>query len=173
MKKLHKQFFFYLKSLIMKMEMITLKIFIGADHRGQALAHEIYEELKKENKEVYYSRVLETKDDDYPDFAFDVAHHVIEDKDNLGILLCGNGIGIGIAANKVKGIRCARVTNEDDAYKAKIHNGANMISFGGISLKEAMIIVHTFLDTPFASEERHLKRIKKIINYENGEYNEL
>ena len=65
------------------------------------------------------------------------------------------------------------VLNEDDAYKARNHNGANVIAFGGLSFEEAMKIVHKFIATPAANEERHLKRIQKIINYENGEYNEL
>uniref|UniRef100_UPI003FF11B21 RpiB/LacA/LacB family sugar-phosphate isomerase n=1 Tax=Candidatus Ventrenecus sp. TaxID=3085654 RepID=UPI003FF11B21 len=150
-----------------------MKIFIGADHRGYVMAHQIYEELKKENYEIFYSKVANTESDDYPDFAFDVSKHVMESPENLGILLCGNGIGISIAANKVKGIRCARVLNEDDAYKARNHNGANVIAFGGLSFEEAMKIVHKFIMTPAANEERHLKRIQKIINYENGEYNDL
>ncbi|MBD9075291.1 RpiB/LacA/LacB family sugar-phosphate isomerase [bacterium] len=173
MKKLPKRFFFRLKSFIIMMEMKIMKIFIGADHRGYAMAQQIYEELKKENYEIFYTKVATTESDDYPDFAFDVSKHVMESPENLGILLCGNGIGISIAANKVKGIRCARVINEDDAYKARNHNGANVIAFGGLSLEEAMKIVHKFIMTPAANEERHLKRIQKIINYENGEYNEL
>ena len=78
---------------------------------------------------------------------------------NLGILICGNGIGISIAANKVKGIRCARVTNVDDVFKAKTHNGANIIAFGANnSIEDAMEMVNVFVATKFPSEERHLKR---------------
>ena len=87
--------------------------------------------------------------------------------------LAGNGIGISIAANKVKGIRCARVVSEEDAHHAKNHNGANVIAFGGISKEEALNIIKTFLNTKSATEERHIRRIKKIIDYENGAYNGL
>ena len=94
--------------------------------------------------------------------------------DHRGILICGNGIGISIAANKVKGIRCARVFNEDDAFKCKNHNGANIIAIGAEeNIDKVMNIINVFISTKPASEERHLKRINKIIKYEQGEYNEL
>ncbi len=150
-----------------------MKIFIGADHRGYELAKKIYSELSKENYEVEFSQVATSAEDDYPDFAFDVCQNVIKDSQSIGILLCGNGIGISIAANKVKGIRCARVNNEEDAHDAKNHNGANIIAFGGIKLEDAMKIIKTFLKTELPTEQRHIRRIKKIINYENGAYNEL
>ena len=150
-----------------------MKIFIGADHRGANLAHQIYEQLKQENKDIEYNSIPTTPTDDYPDFAFDVCQNVQKSPENLGILLCGNGIGVSIAANKVKGIRCARVINEEDAHHAKNHNGANVIALGSLPIDKAMTIVHTFIDTPYPTEERHLNRIKKIIKYEQGEYNEL
>jgi len=144
-----------------------MKIYIGSDHRGIDLRDEIYNYLLQQNLDIQLSTIKNNETDDYPDFAFDVANHVINSEDSLGIVICGNGIGISIAANKVKGIRCARVTEEEDAYKAKNHNGANMIAFGGIELEKAKKIVDTFINTPIASEERHLKRIQKISNYEN------
>ena len=150
-----------------------MKIFIGADHRGANLAHQIYEQLKQENKDIEYTSIPTTPTDDYPDFAFDVCQNVQKSPENLGILLCGNGIGVSIAANKVKVIRCARVINEEDAHHAKNHNGANVIALGSLPINKAMAIVHTFIDTPYPTEERHLNRIKKIIKYEQGEYNEL
>ena len=92
----------------------------------------------------------------------------------MGILICGNGIGISIAANKVKGIRCARVVDVDDVFKAKTHNGANIIAFGANNdIDKVMEMVNVFIATKYPTEERHLKRIEKIIKYENGEYNEL
>lgn len=150
-----------------------MQIFIGADHRGVELENSIYEHLKKEGFDVYKSKLINSNDDDYPDFAFDVCKNVLKDKENLGILICGNGIGISIAANKVKNIRCARITSEEDAHHAKNHNGANVIAFGGIPSQEAIKIVDTFIETPVVTEERHLRRIQKIIDYENGAYNGL
>ena len=149
-----------------------MKIIIGSDHRGVELRKEIRKELENDGFEVIETKIPNTESDDYPDFAFDVAKQVTGD--NRGILICGNGIGISIAANKVKGIRCARVVNSDDCFKAKTHNGANIIAFGADhSINEAMDMVNTFISTKTASDERHLRRVNKIISYENGEYNEL
>lgn len=150
-----------------------MKIYIGADHRGIELEKELIQYLQSQKIEVIQSSILNNEEDDYTDFAFDVAKKVQQDSTSLGILICGNGIGISIAANKVKGIRCARVLNEEDAYHAKNHNGANIISFGGITIEDAKKIVNIFLSTNQANEQRHLRRIQKIIDYENGVYHEL
>ncbi len=143
-----------------------MKIFIGADHRGVELKNQIAEYLKSEGLEVELSSLPNHELDDYPDFAFDVAEKVLKEQNALGIIICGTGIGVSIAANKVKGIRCARVTNSDDAFKAKNHNGVNMIAFGELPLEEAKNIVDIFITTKPASDERHLRRIEKITNYE-------
>jgi len=144
-----------------------MKIYIGADHQGADLAKELGMELKKEGYHVEYSKIENNPTDDYPDFAFDVCEQVVKDKENVGILLCGNGIGISIAANKVKQIRCARVYTEEDAHHAKNHNGANVIAFGGITKEASLKIIKVFLETPYPEEERHLRRIEKIIKYES------
>lgn len=150
-----------------------MKLFIGADHRGKELENYLFQSLKEAGIDIEMSSIKNNEEDDYPDFAFDVCQNVLKDLANLGILICGNGIGISIAANKVKGIRCARVVNEEDAHHAKNHNGANVIAFGGISKEEALNIIKTFLNTKSATEERHIRRINKIIDYENGAYNGL
>lgn len=150
-----------------------MKLFIGADHRGKELENYLFQSLKEAGIDVEMSSIKNNEEDDYPDFAFDVCKNVLKEEGNLGILICGNGIGISIAANKVKGIRCARVVNEEDAHHAKNHNGANVIAFGGISKEEALNIIKTFLNTKSATEERHIRRINKIIDYENGAYNGL
>lgn len=149
-----------------------MRIIIGCDHRGVELKKQIIANLKNDGFEVVESSVKNNENDDYPDFAFDVANKV--KNDDLGILICGNGIGISIAANKVKGIRCARVVDVDDVFKAKTHNGANIIAFGANNdIDKVMEMVNVFIATKYPTEERHLKRIEKIIKYENGEYNEL
>ena len=151
-----------------------MKIIIGSDHRGVNLRKKIIKNLEEDGFEVVETTVPNSDTDDYPDFAFDVGKKVLEG-DNLGILICGNGIGISIAANKVKGIRCARVVNSDDVFKAKTHNGANIIAFGadGHEIDEVMEMVNLFISTKPVSEKRHKNRVEKIIKYENGEYNEL
>lgn len=145
-----------------------MKIFIGADHNGIILMKQLKEYLESMNFKVELTTIQNNDTDDYPDFAFEIAQKVAQEQENLGILICGNGIGISIAANKVRNIRCARVTNDEDAKKAKNHNGANIIAFGGISFEEAKIIVDVFLQTPFPKEKRHIRRIQKIMDYELG-----
>lgn len=151
-----------------------MKIFIGSDHRGVELKNQIIAKLKEAYMEVEDTKLQNNESDDYPDFAFEVGENVINNNDSIGILICGNGIGISIAANKVKGIRCARVLNEDDAYKSRSHNGANIIALSAeIDINENLKIIKTFINTEQAKEERHIKRIEKIIKYEQGKYNEL
>lgn len=150
-----------------------MKIFIASDHRGTELRDKIINYINEEGLEIENSKIENNELDDYPDFAFDVAKQVLKNENSIGILICGNGIGISIAANKVKGIRCARVFNSDDAFAAKNHNGANIIAFGGIDFALAKEIVDMFIATKPASDERHLRRLEKIMNYENGTYNEL
>ena len=145
-----------------------MKLFIGSDHRGAVLKQEIIKNLTEDGFLIQDTKLQNSESDDYPDFAFEVGENVINNEEALGILICGNGIGISIAANKVKGIRCARVLNEDDAFKSKNHNGANIIALAGdMSIHKAMEIVNVFISTKPASEERHLNRINKIIKYEN------
>lgn len=149
-----------------------MKIIIGADHRGAELRDVLIDYLTNEGLDIEVSKITNHDLDDYPDFAFDVCEKVVTTENALGILICGNGIGISIAANKVKGIRCARVMNSDDAFKAKNHNGANVIAFGGLSDEAAKEIVDMFISTKTASEDRHLKRINKITFYEKGKESE-
>lgn len=147
-----------------------MKIFIGSDHRGVLLKEKIKNSLEEDGFLVIDTITPNSDSDDYPDFAFEVGENVSNNKGDLGILICGNGIGISIAANKVKGIRCARVLSEDDAFKAKNHNGANCIAIAAeLDIDAAMKIINVFISTKSADEERHLKRIQKIINYEAGE----
>ena len=103
-----------------------MSIYIASDHRGISLKNYLIAKLEKNNN-VIKSDLVNYDTDDYPDFAFDVCNHMSKEEDTA-ILICGNGIGISIAANKVKGIRCARVVSTDDSYAAKTHNHANAIS---------------------------------------------
>ena len=151
-----------------------MKIFIATDHRGVEIEEQIVNYLKEIGMEVIKSKLDHYPTDDYPDFAFDVAHNVLKNPDSLGILICGTGIGMSIAANKVKGIRAARCTDVNDAFYSKFHNAANILCLGmELSLQKMTEIIDTFIHTKNPNEEKHLKRIDKIINYENGEYNEL
>ena len=149
-----------------------MSIYIASDHRGVMLKDYLVTELSKEEN-VIKSRIHNTDDDDYPDFAFDVCTHMSKEND-LGVLICGNGIGISIAANKVKGIRCGRVVSLSDAKAAKEHNHANVISIPAtLEYQEALEIVKQFIEAKPSTDDRHQRRVNKIIAYENGEYNEL
>lgn len=150
-----------------------MKIFIASDHKGIKERDELYNYLKGNELDVEKSKIINNDTDDYPDFAFDVCKNVLESS-GLGILVCGTGIGMSIAANKVKGIRCARCLSVDDASLSKNHNGANVIALDAkTDINVLKQMVDAFITTKSATEERHLRRINKVIKIENGEYNEL
>ena len=151
-----------------------MKLFIAADHLGIEVKKELIIYLESNEIKVEEIGIPNTELDDYTDFAFKLGELVRENEDSLGILICGNGVGMSIAANKVKGIRCVRAVNSDDAFKGKNHNGANVLAIGAnLDIENIKEIVDTFISTKPASVERYLNRINKIIKYENGEYNEL
>ena len=151
-----------------------MTIFIAGDYRAVEVKKELFEYLKNKNLDVKEIGIPNREVDDYTDFAFKLGNLVSEDKDSLGILICGNGIGMSIAANKVKGIRCVRAVNKEDAHDGRSHNDANVLAIGAnLDFKIIMDIVDTFIDTPSPTLERRIKRVNDIIKYELGEYNEL
>lgn len=151
-----------------------MKIAIATDHAGREIKLKVIEYLLQNHIEVIDLSKINTPTDDYPDFAFAVAKQVANKEVQFGILICTTGIGISIAANKVKGIRCANVHDVQEARMTRIDNNANILAFSShIDFEEIKEIIKTFLNTEFSNEERHIRRIDKIINYENGEYNEL
>jgi ribose 5-phosphate isomerase B len=104
---------------------------------------------------------------DYPDYAFELSTNVVEKNVDFGVAICGSGIGISIACNKVKGIRCAKVSNRDEARYTREDNDANIIAFGEkIDKEEALECVKIFIKTPFSNLEKHVRRINKIKKYE-------
>lgn len=152
-----------------------MKIFIGADCKGVEMKQRIMKSLQEDGFEVIDTITPNNlEEDDYPDFAFEVGANVAKNENALGILICSSGIGMSIAANKVKGIRCARIVNEEDAMKAKNHNGANIIAVSSKNDFDNLLnMINIFISTKPVDIERRIRRIEKIIKYENGEYNEL
>ncbi len=151
-----------------------MKIFIGADYRGVEIKNKIINSLKEDGFEVIDTRTPNRAEDDFTDFAFEVGENVVKNENAIGILICSSGIGMSIAANKVKGIRCARIVNDEDAMKAKNHNGANIIALSSDNdISSLLNMINIFISTKNVDIERRLKRVEKIIKYENGEYNEL
>lgn len=150
-----------------------MKLYIGTDHRGVETEKILMQKLINAGYEVGQTSLPHSDTDDYVDFALDICKKVLNDKGSLGILICGTGIGMSIAANKVKGIRAAHCNNVEHAFLARQHNGANVICIANTNADDMYEIIEKFITTEYATEERHLKRINKIIKYENGEYNEL
>ena len=139
------------------------KIFISSDHAGFKLKEIIKDYLK--NKKVKFVD-LGPKDDnrvDYPDYAHKVARRVKLSKNNVGILVCGSGTGMNIAANKHKNIRAAQCFNLKSTKLSRLHNDANIITLGSrlITKKNALKFISVFLNTKFDGG-RHLRRVKKI-----------
>lgn len=141
-----------------------MKIVIGCDHGGFDYKDRVVKYVKELGHEVIDVGTFDgTTSVDYPDYAEKAAMKVVNKEADRGILICGTGIGISIAANKVNGIRCAVVHDNFTARLTRMHNDANMIAFGArvIGIEVALDIVKTFLETEFEGG-RHLNRIKKI-----------
>jgi len=149
-------------------------IYIGSDHRGIEIKNNLIKFLE-EKKYLVEDVYPQNKDKiDYPKVAFKLGEKVRENKEHLGILICNTGIGMSIACNKVKEIRCAKVSNSEEAKLSREHNNANVIALSiDKTLEELEKIVEIFINTEFSHEERHQKRIDQIINYEIGAYDEL
>ena len=140
-----------------------MRIAIGCDHRGRALKKAIKGLLAELGHECTDMGVHRAKSVDYPDIAAKVASQVVKGKADRGILICGTGIGMCIAANKVHGIRAANCNGGFSARRSREHNDANVLCLGAEILGEglALDIVKTFLSTKFAGE-RHQRRLDKI-----------
>lgn len=142
-----------------------MKIYLGADHRG----FELKEFLKKELERIGFK----VKDlgnlkydplDDFPDFAFPVAKKVVKEKGSLGILLCGSGIGVSIAANRIKGARACLGFDKDQVEKGREHDHCNILCLPAdyIDKKSALELAKIFLSAKPRNEEKYLRRIKKL-----------
>ena len=143
-----------------------MKIVIATDHNGVNEKEAIINNLK-DTYEVIDMSQNNTPTDDYPPYAFEVAEYVSKNDNTLGILLCGTGIGMSIAANKVKGIRCAHVSNIDESKLARLHNNANVVAMSYKNdINLILECINNFITTDFANEERHIRRINMITEYE-------
>ena len=139
-------------------------IALGSDHGGFELKQEIIQYLQENNIPFKDFGCDSPASCDYPEFAKKVAKAVVNKECEQGILICGTGIGISIAANKVKGIRCALCHDCFSAQATREHNNANILAMGGrvVGPGLAVKIVDTFLHTEFSNEERHQRRIDQI-----------
>lgn len=147
-----------------------MKIGIASDHRGYILKEKLKDYLSGQYEIIDFGTDSDTSVD-YPDYAFSLGESVRDGHVNFGLAICGSGIGISLACNKVKGVRAAKVNNSDEARVTREDNDANILCLSEkIDIVTAKQIVDTFLQTPFSNIERHKRRIQKIKDYEDGNY---
>ena len=145
-----------------------MKISVGCDHGALTLKNKVVEHLKKNGHEVMDFGTHTAASCDYPEFAAAAAKAVASGECEKGIVLCTTGIGVSIAANKVDGIRCALLHETWSAKMTRLHNDTNMMAMGAGVVGEnlALEIVDTWLGTEFSGDERHQRRIDKMMSIE-------
>ena len=146
-----------------------MKIAVGCDHGGFDHKNAIADHLKQRGFEVVDYGIYENKSVDYPDIASKLCNGILEGEADLGILVCGTGIGMSIAANKFKGIRAAACSEHFSAKYTRLHNNSNVLCLGGrvIGIGTALELADLFVDTEFEGG-RHQNRIDKIEKIENS-----
>jgi len=147
-----------------------MKIAIGADHAGYELKEKLKQRLAAQGVQVEDQGTVSNESVDYPDFAARVGAKVAGKQADFGLLVCGSGIGMAIAANKVPGVRAANVSSVEEAQLSREHNDANVLAVGARLLddEKAWSIVDKWLHTPFAGG-RHQRRVDKISELERQE----
>lgn len=146
-----------------------MTIAIASDHRGIEYKKEIMKYLESKNHIVIDCSPENTPTDDYPDFAFKLCDKIVKKEAEIGILVCRTGIGMSIAANKVKGIRCAKVNSIEDAILSRNDNGANVMTFNYTEdINNIKNYIDAFIDAEVINDERHRRRVDKITKYEES-----
>lgn len=145
-----------------------MKIAVACDHGAFDLKQKVVSHLEKEGYEVADFGTHSKDSCDYPDFAAPAAKAVAAGQCDMGVLLCTTGIGVSITANKVKGIRCALLSDLLSAELTRLHNNTNMMALGAGVVGEnlALAIIDKWLTTPFSGEARHQRRIDKMMALE-------
>lgn len=149
-----------------------MKVAIGCDHGGFNYKPAVIDYLKSKGIEYVDYGCFSAQSVDYVDYGIKAAEAVASGECDLGILICGTGIGMSIVANKVKGIRCGHCHDVFSAKMTRLHNDANMLAFGERVIGQGLMleIVDAFLTTPFSCEVRHINRIEKIKNLEEKNF---
>ncbi|PJE51479.1 MAG: ribose-5-phosphate isomerase [Candidatus Yanofskybacteria bacterium CG10_big_fil_rev_8_21_14_0_10_36_16] len=145
-------------------------IYIGSDHRGYELKGKIKNWLSEQGFECEDLGPAEfNKDDDYPDFAKAVAEKVASSEGSRGILICGSGVGVAIAANKIKGIRAGTILSPEQVKASVNDEDLNVLALSADYVDEEINqeIIKAYLDSNFSGEERHVRRLNKIKEMEN------
>ena len=149
-----------------------MRVHLGSDHAGFALKAALLARLTELGHEpVDHGPAAYDAIDDYPPYVLRAAEATSADTGSLGVVIGGSGNGEAIAANKVKGIRCALAHSEETAQLGRLHNDANVVSIGARMHDEATALglVRTFLQTDFSGDPRHVRRIEMVSDYETGQ----
>lgn len=149
-----------------------MRIAAGWDHRGHRVAQKVRAALEKLGHEVVDMGAQTAEPSDYPDFAVAVSEAVARGDCERGVLVCGTGVGMSMAANKVRGVRAAAVHDERTAYYSRSHNNANVLCVGDptVAGPEFARILEVWLSTDFESGGRHERRVNKIMQYEREQH---
>lgn len=147
------------------------RIAIGADHGGFDLKQILLEHLKAKGEQVLDLGTHSEQPVDYPDYAVAVSRSILDGKADVGILICGSGVGACMAANKIPGIRAGLCHDTYSAHQGREHDDINILCLGArvIGYELAFELVKTFLNAKFSGEDRHLKRLKKVSQIESGQ----
>lgn len=147
-----------------------IKIGIASDHRGYILKEQIIDRLMNQY-DITDCGTTSEESVDYPDYAFKLGNLVADKDVDFGIAICGTGIGISIACNKVKGVRCAKVDTKEEAIATRVDNDSNIIAFGEkMPLEKAVELITIFIETKASEEEKHVRRRQKIKEYEEEQW---
>ena len=149
-----------------------MKIAIGADHGGYPLNEHIIEILQSAGHEIEdFGTHDGTQPDDYPDYAVKVGEAVRDGRAECGIIICGSGVGASVAANKLRGVRAALCGDTYSAHQSREHDDCNVLCLGArvVGVEVATEIVHAFVDARFTGEERHQRRLDKMLDIERRE----
>jgi ribose 5-phosphate isomerase B len=149
-----------------------MRIAIGADHGGYPLNERVIEELQTAGHEIKdFGTHDGTRPDDYPDYAWQVGAAVRDGRCDIGIVICGSGVGANVAANKIRGVRAALVADTYSAHQSREHDDCNVLCLGArvVGSELAMEIVRAFVGARFTGEERHQRRLNKVLEIERRE----
>jgi ribose 5-phosphate isomerase B len=142
-----------------------MRIAIGADHAGYPLNERVIKELDAAGHELLdFGTHVGSRPDDYPDYALKIGQAIQNNQADIGILICGSGVGASVAANKLKGIRAALCGDTYSAHQSREHDDCNLLCLGARVVGEelALDIVRAFVAARFTGEERHLRRLVKV-----------
>ena len=146
-----------------------MKIGLASDHRGYYLKEKLMKELEDKGYQIENYGTNSDESTDYPDYAFRLGENIREKNVDFGVAICGSGIGISIACNKVKGVRCAKVDNLEEVIATRKDNDSNIIAFGEkTDPEDDLKWIETFVNTETSNEEKHVRRRNKIKDYEEN-----